>query len=360
MSPRLRKASAPHIISASGSGRLMRPFLALLLCLSACDDGGADAADAQASVDALALDAAPDADVALGRDLGPDAAADAAPDALLEAVETIEIEVGDFVFDALAAGPADGTPVILLHGFPQTSYSFREHVEALGAAGYRAVAPDQRGYSPRARPEAVEDYALPLLGQDVLGMADALGFERFHLVGHDWGAAVTWFLGATAADRILTLNPISVPHLDAFRQALNDPDSDQTMRSSYFTLFRMEGSEDTFLANDAAVLRSIYEGVPADAVEAYVELLTQPGALRAALNWYRANDFAEGAALGAVSVPTMFIWGDMDSALGPDGAYLTEDFVDGPYRFEVIEGGTHWLPDAYAEQVGALLLSHLE
>src|ERR687892_2466654 len=104
-------------------------------------------------------------------------------------VRSTQITVGAHTFDALADGPDDAELVLLLHGFPQTSASWREQIEALAAAGHRAVAPDQRGYSPNARPTDVAAYAMPELVGDVLELADALGAERFHLVGHDWGGA---------------------------------------------------------------------------------------------------------------------------------------------------------------------------
>jgi pimeloyl-ACP methyl ester carboxylesterase len=114
----------------------------------------------------------------------------------------IQIPVGEDVFDASVAGPEDGEVVLLLHGFPQTSWSWRHQLQALGDAGYRAVAPDQRGYSPGARPEEVERYAIPALVGDVIAIADELGAHRFHLVGHDWGAAVAWQVAGRHPDRL--------------------------------------------------------------------------------------------------------------------------------------------------------------
>src|SRR5688572_5632939 len=118
---------------------------------------------------------------------------------------TIQLAVGDETFDARVAGPEDGDVVLHLHGFPQTSWSWRAQLDALGAAGYRAVAPDQRGYSAGARPADVERYAIPNLVADVLGIADALGAERFHLVGHDWGAAVAWQVAGRHQARLRSL-----------------------------------------------------------------------------------------------------------------------------------------------------------
>ena len=277
-------------------------------------------------------------------------------------VVVTRIPVGDYTFDVRTAGPEDGEPVILLHGFPQTSYEWRHQIAALAGAGFRVVAPDQRGYSPGARPAEIADYALPLLVQDVIGLADAVGAARFHVVGHDWGAVVAWAVAVAARDRVITANPVSVPHPDAFARVLNDPASCQPEASSYFDVFVQPDSEDAFLANDRALLRGIYAGIDEAAVDEYVRVLGSKPALGAALNWYRANigdRNLQGPALGPVEVPTMFTWSDGDTALCIDGALLTEEYVSGPYRFEVLEGVNHWIPDLAAEAMSTVLLEHL-
>ncbi len=279
-----------------------------------------------------------------------------------DGITMTRIDVGGFSFDVRTAGPEDGEVVILLHGFPQTSWEWRHQLRALGEAGFRAVAPDQRGYSPGARPERVEDYALPLLVGDVIGLADAIGAQRFHVVGHDWGAAVAWGVAIAARDRVITANPVSVPHPDAFARVLSDPDSCQVAASSYFDLFVQPDSEDAFLANDHALLRGIFAGIDAEAVDEYIRVLGSKPALGAALNWYRANVAdrnLQGPAVGPVEVPTMFTWSDGDTALCIDGAVLTEEYVEGPYRFEVLEGVSHWIPDLAADAMSSLLVDHL-
>ena len=280
--------------------------------------------------------------------------------ALWGEIRQMEIEVGEFVFDAIAAGPPTGEPVMLLHGFPSTSHQFEHQVRALGAAGYYAVAPDQRGYSPRARPAMVEQYSMQYLVEDVIAMADQLGFERFHLVGHDWGANVTWAVGGNHPERLISLNPISVPHPLAFTQALLDSDSDQAQRSSYITFFQTPNSQDVLLANDAQLLRDIYTGVNEEDIEVYLEALGTPEALSAALNWYRALNFGSSLVVGQIDLPTLFIWSDEDAALGPDGAMFTVNFVDGPYKLEILEGVNHWVTDIAPEAVSQLLLEHIE
>lgn len=271
------------------------------------------------------------------------------------------VELGDLAFDVRTAGPPGGETVILLHGFPQTSYEWRHQIHALAEAGFRALAPDQRGYSPGARPPDVADYRLSLLVRDVTSLADAVGADRFHIVGHDWGGWVTWAVAALAPDRVITANPVSVPHPDAFARVLNNPASAQAQASSYFDVFVQPDSEDAFLANDQALLRSVFAGIEAEAAGEYLRVVGSKAALGAALNWYRANidDIRQGPALGPVDVPTMFTWSDADPAISIEGAQLAGEHVTAPYRFEILEGVSHWIPDLAAEAMSDLLLEHL-
>lgn len=277
----------------------------------------------------------------------------------MRVVEGLELAVGDLVFDARTDGPDGGDLVLLLHGFPQTSFSWRHQLPALAAAGYRAVAPDQRGYSPGARPADVGEYRFDRLVGDVLGFADALGGDRFHLVGHDWGGAVAWQVAGRHPDRLLTVTSVSTPHPAAFRRAIQD--GDQRDRSSYMQFFRSPEAEAFFLDNDAAGLRALYtaSSLPDDAVEEYVRVLTQPAAMTGALDWYRAADLGLVEGLGPITMPTMYVWSTYDPALGREAAEATGGHVDGPYRFEVLEGVSHWIPEQAPGELNALLLAHL-
>jgi pimeloyl-ACP methyl ester carboxylesterase len=269
----------------------------------------------------------------------------------------IPTEVGSF--DALAAGPEHGRPVLLLHGFPEAAVQWTHQVGALGAAGYRAVAPDQRGYSPDVRPSAVDEYRLDELVGDVLRIADAFGWPAFDLVGHDWGAAVAWAVAANHPDRVRSLVALSVPHPTPFGQAIRE-DEDQAQRSAYMTLFRQAGTaEKRLLADDAAALRRAYDHkVPRSRIEEYVQRFSEPGALTAALNWYRAMRLST-LEVGPVDVPTLYLWGTEDSAVGSTAALATEKYVTGPYRFAMLEDLSHWLSEEAPELVTTVLLAHL-
>jgi pimeloyl-ACP methyl ester carboxylesterase len=274
--------------------------------------------------------------------------------------DVTQLTVAGLTFDATIAGPADGEPVVLLHGFPQTSALWAAQQATLAAAGYRAVAFDQRGCSPAARPLDDAAYRLPVLGGDVLGVADALGAERFHVVGHDWGGVVAWWVASRAAPRTRSLTVLSTPHPRALGRALRS--FDQRVRSSYFSLFRSRFGPGALGGRGAVGLRALLtlSGLPRDRTAALVERARRDrGWLPAALAWYRAIDGRSFAEVGDIDVPTLFVWGAGDQALGPEAAYGTGTHVLGPYRFEPLPGVGHWLPVLAADVVNELLLEHL-
>ncbi len=268
------------------------------------------------------------------------------------------VELDGLRFDVRAAGPVDGDPVLLLHGFPQSSLCWSAAAPALAEAGLRLLAPDQRGYSPGARPGDVAAYTVPVLAGDALGIAAALGHETFHLVGHDWGASVAWWVAAHQPDRVRSLTALSIPHLAAFGHALAE-DAEQQRRSSYIGLFREAGkAEEVLLADDAQRLRAMYEGqVPEADVDAYVAMMRE-GALTPALAWYRAMG-RELNALPPVRVPTTYVWGEEDLAVSPAAAQACGDFVEADYRFDRLAGQTHWTPDAAPEAVARAVLDRV-
>lgn len=280
-------------------------------------------------------------------------------------METVELSVGPFVFDATAEGPADGAPVLLLHGFPQSAHCWRFVQPQLAAAGFRTVAPDLRGYSPRARPTGKADYAMDVLVGDVTALADALGWETFHLVGHDWGGAVAWQVAGRFGGRVRTLNVVSTPHPNAFNQAKKAGPSadgdDQAAKSGYIATFRADGAEELFLADDSALFKLLLDGSGLDAqsVAYYVGRYDSVEAMAGPLSWYRGADPTDAAGLGPITVPTLYVWSTDDIALGRTAAELTAGCVDGPYRFEVLDGISHWIPEAAPDPLAALLLDNL-
>ncbi|MGX8909006.1 alpha/beta fold hydrolase [Streptomyces netropsis] len=269
----------------------------------------------------------------------------------------MQVPVGDLVFDVEVSGPEGGDPVLLLHGFPQSRRAWDPIVLALHAAGLRTIAPDQRGYSDGARPAGADAYALPLLAGDALGLLDALGIESAHVVGHDWGSVVAWYLAARHADRVRTLTAVSFPHLEAYWYALrNDPE--QRQLSQYLAYFDSPDSTAGLLADDAAQLRSLFgDAVDPRQVKHYLDLHSRPGVLDAALNWYRSGSLlAEHEGLGPVTVPTTYISSDADMAASRLAVDRTAEHVTGPYRFVRLAGITHWQPEQAPERVADEIL----
>lgn len=247
-------------------------------------------------------------------------------------------------FDVHDDGPSDGETVILLHGFPEDSSSWSRVTPLLHDAGLRTVALDQRGYSPDARPLARAAYRLDFLVDDVLALLAGTG--PAHVVGHDWGGNVAWALAAWAPERVRSLTVLSTPHPRALARALVR--SDQALRSLYVGLFQLPALPEALLARSLPALLE-RSGLPPEDADRYATRMREPGALRAALNWYRALPIARRS-VGAVRVPTTYVWGSGDAALGRWAAEDTERQAEAPYRFVELDGG-HWLPENAPDEV---------
>jgi pimeloyl-ACP methyl ester carboxylesterase len=269
-------------------------------------------------------------------------------------VTPIRIPTPGGVFDGVAAGSRHGRKVLLLHGFPELGIEWDQQLRALAAAGYRAVAPDQRGYSAGVRPDGVAAYQLDNAVGDVRSIADSVGWARFDLVGHDWGAAVAWVAAARYPHRVRSLTAFSVPHLGAFAEALRT-DPVQREASKYMDFFRQPspGPENTILASGPPKL----PGVPAEKSARYFGRMSQPGALTAALNWYRANDF-QGYEQ-RVTVPTLFVASTGDAMVARSGVLATRKWVTGPYRLVTLDGVGHNIPEEAPGVTNHLLMGHL-
>jgi pimeloyl-ACP methyl ester carboxylesterase len=267
-------------------------------------------------------------------------------------------------FDALAAGEPGAPLVLLLHGFAESMHCWRAQVEALAAAGYRAVAPSQRGYSPGARPDTGDpaNYHIDRLMDDAIAIVAASGYgdRRFHLVGHDWGGSIAWALADRFPQRLASLTVLSRPHPNAFNRALQMPDGDQAHRSRHHRAFLEPGAGDVVLAEDAKWLRVRWAaaGVPADAIARHLAVLGNKDAMEAALAWYRARGAIRGP-LGPIRTPTLYIWGDADDTVGRIAAEGTQDFIAAPYRFEVFAGVGHFPADQAPDRVNDLLLQQV-
>ena len=267
-------------------------------------------------------------------------------------------------FDAVVAGEASAPLALLLHGFAESMHCWNAQVEALAAAGYRAVAPSQRGYSPGARPDPGEpaNYHIERLMDDAMAIVAASGHgeHRFHLAGHDWGGSIAWALADRFPQRIASLTVLSRPHPNAFNRALLTTDADQAQRSKHHTAFLEPNAADVVLADDSKWLRErlAANGVPAAAIAQHVGVLGNKDAMEAALAWYRARG-AIRSPLGPIRVPTLYIWGDADDTVGRIAAEGTVDFVAAPYCFEALAGVGHFAADQAPQRVSELMLRHL-
>ncbi|GAA4710410.1 alpha/beta fold hydrolase [Pedococcus ginsenosidimutans] len=276
-------------------------------------------------------------------------------------------------FDVTDAGPPDGPVVVLLHGWPQDRSAWGPVADRLVGAGLRVLAPDQRGYSPGARPRSTSAYRMSQLVADVLALVDASGAARVHLVGHDWGAAVAWAFAERHPDRLESLTVASTPHHEAMAWALRH--GDQARRSWYILAFQVPVLPEAFLRRRlAAVLRGT--GLPQEQVERYVARFREPGAASGGLAWYRAlrprlprppwsrprtprREGNQGAAPASpVTVPTTYLWGRRDPALGRAAAERTARWVGPDYRFVELDAG-HWLPESHPDEVAAAVLDHV-
>jgi pimeloyl-ACP methyl ester carboxylesterase len=278
-------------------------------------------------------------------------------------IDTQQVATGPgLVFDVSVAGEPAAPLVLLLHGFGVSRHLYDAQLPALAAAGFRAAAPNQRGYSPGARPDPMDfaRYDIELLIADALALADALGHQgRFHLVGHDWGGSLAWEIAARHPERLGSLTMLSRPHPGAFARALAE-DPGQPHRSRHHKAFLEADAVPRLLADDAAWLRTRHatQGVPPAATAKHLGVIGNPAAMAAALAWYRARGTVHRP-IGAVTVPTLFLWGDADDTVGRMAAEGTRDFVTAPYQFEVLPGVGHYAPDQRPEVVNRLLLAHL-
>lgn len=261
---------------------------------------------------------------------------------------------GDLHLHVTEAGPADGTPVLLLHGFPEWWYGWRRVIPALARTGYRVIVPDQRGYAGSDRPRHAAAYALPNLVADMVAVIDQLGSGRVHLVGHDWGGAVAWALATAHPDRVRTLTVVNCPHPRVLRRALGR-DLEQTRRSWYMGLFQLPWLPERLLSHGAAERALRDTSAPGTFSDDELALYRQhawatPKHLHGPLGWYRAARFG-GFPPGRVNVPTVLVWGTADHALGTSLCAPSLERCDDA-RLVPIEGCSHWVP---AERPDALL-----
>ena len=270
------------------------------------------------------------------------------------------IKANNYEFDCRIIGDPDDELVIFLHGFPETSAMWKRMMTKLAPEGYYCVAPNLRGYSPLARPKGKKNYHIDHLCADVLGIASTLNKTRFHLVGHDWGAVICWKLVHDNPDLFLSWTALSVPHINGFREALNR-DQDQQHRSRYIKMFQWPFlPEYRIRKNDFQVFRKLWKNSSEDEMSDYLNTFRSKGCLTAALNYYRANFRSNSSfQIGKIKVPTLFVWGNKDVAIGRNAVQRNHDYMSDNYRFIEIETG-HWLVQTVYTEVYDALLDHFK
>ena len=291
-------------------------------------------------------------------------------------IERARIQANGLDFALLAAGGRDRPVALLLHGFPEGKESWEPQLLALAEAGWRAVAPDLRGYGGTDAPKGLDAYAMPHLVADVEALISALGEEQVDLVGHDLGALVGWPFVSRHPSLVRSWTSLSIPHPTPLAKASgldgnSEPDPEQRAGSSYIGLFHQAGkAEEVLLENGSERLRGMYrfgpnpDAVPSSVVERFVKGFERPGRLTAGLNYYRANlkpsayiDYPP--APHPITPSTLLIWGDGDPALRRKAVEATAAHVAGPYRLLVLEGAGHWLQFERPDEVSGAIIAHM-
>jgi pimeloyl-ACP methyl ester carboxylesterase len=278
------------------------------------------------------------------------------------------IHLDDVALSCIVEG--HGPLVVMLHGFPETSYAWRKQIPAL-AEHFRVVAPDMRGYGESEKPARVRDYRIGRLTADVVGLIHALGEDRAHVVGHDWGGAVAWATAQAHPEAVERLAVINAPHPAAFLREMRRF-SRQVLRSWYILFFQLPRIPERALLLDGAarIARLLRDSALGDAAFSEADLLeyrrafSLPGVATASLSYYRAvfRDILARRlpdAKGSIHAPTLLIWGENDIALGTELTYGLERFIDAELRIERVPNTSHWVNEERPELVNRLLIEFL-
>jgi pimeloyl-ACP methyl ester carboxylesterase len=276
------------------------------------------------------------------------------------------IETNGIRLHVVQAGPQSGTPVVLLHGFPEFWYGWRLQIPALVETGCRVIIPDQRGYNLSDKPEGVKTFSMDELVKDVIGLIDALGYEKVNLVGHDWGAAVAWVVADQHPERLHRLGILNVPHPEVMKRFLKR-DLEQLRRSWYILFFQLPWLPEALMrAQDwSAMIRALRDSGKThtftdEDIDKYKEAWSQPGALTAMLNWYRAAARYQMPDMkdALIRVPTLMMWGMKDVALSHRLARPSMDYCE-EGNLILFPEATHWVQLDEADSVNHYLADFL-
>ena len=262
---------------------------------------------------------------------------------------------GALTFDVIDSGPIDGTPVVLLHGWPQRATLYDQVIPLLHDARLRTYCPDQRGYSPGARPRSRFAYRIRELVADIVALIDQIG-QPVHVVAHDWGAAVAWTLAARHPDKVLSLTAVSVGHPAAYIRSWFI--SSQVRKSWYMAVFQLPVLPERALSKSGGSGQQKL-GMSDEVLDRYRREYVGDGAVRGGVNWYRSVPLISPRDLAKVSVPATLVWSEDDHFCGRRQAELTERYVTGPYRLVTLTGVSHWIPDEAPDDLAAIVLEQI-
>lgn len=276
-----------------------------------------------------------------------------------EIIKLEKVKANGLSFNVALAGPVDGIPVILLHGFPDAWFGWRPQIERLSKSGFRVIAPDQRGYNTSDKPESIDEYRIDNLVEDVVSIASELGHEKFALAGHDWGAGVAWMVALKYRDRVSHLSILNVPHPKVFQSYVRKQFS-QMLKSWYILFFQVPRLPEILSRmNNWYVVLNQMPGLDEEEKEEYRKAWSQPGAFTAMLNWYRAAVRHEPKELGEaiLDIPTLIIWGKEDRYLDYEMAELSLDYLSNG-SLKLLQDASHWVMYDESEKVSSLLIEH--
>ncbi|UII79457.1 alpha/beta hydrolase [Flagellimonas sp. CMM7] len=277
--------------------------------------------------------------------------------------ETIKVKIDDLIFDCRTDGDKENELVIFLHGWPETSYMWKKLMSHFSEKGFYCVAPNLRGYSKDACPKGKKHYSLDKLAKDILGISKFLNTQKFHLVGHDWGAIIGWKIVHDYQDRILSWTGISVPHYQAFGKAIV-ADTEQRKMSQYVKNFQLPYlPEEGIRKDDFKILRKLWKNSEPSEIDDYLKVFRNPKQLTASINYYRSNytllkKAAKDTILGDINVPTLFIWGKKDIAIGSYAVNESHQYMKNDYEFIELDSG-HWLIQTKYHELENAITKHV-
>lgn len=277
--------------------------------------------------------------------------------------QLIEVKTRHFKFECMAVGNKDDELVILLHGFPETAYMWRNLMTDLARNELYCLAPNLRGYSKDACPKGKKNYKLEALAGDIIDISKALNRSKFHLVGHDWGAAIGWKVVYDHPDTVISWTGLSLPHLQAFGEAIVN-DKEQQKMSRYIRAFQWPWlPEIKIRKNDFKLFRKLWKQSETEEINAYLQVFRNPNQLTAALNYYRANykllkKTSQSLILGEIKVPTLFIWGNKDIAIGSVAVENGHQYMKSDYNYFELDAG-HWLVQTEYKALKSAVETHI-